>query len=159
MYSPLIIYCCYNKHSPLQIWNMLQNKPFGKQVYSCIIAIKSPYSSSISPEINYFTENECKCTIVTKRSIMNPFNSVHALALGNIGELTSGLIMLEWLEQNNKKGILTEIKCKYYKKARGKITAVCSLDSIENNSIKTQVFDKEKNLVCSVKCYWNIKHI
>ena len=88
---------------------------------------------------------------------MNPFNSIHALALGNLGELTSGLIMLEWLEQNNKKGILSDIKCKYYKKARGKITAVCNLDSIENNCIKTNLFDKEKTLVCSVKCYWNIK--
>ncbi len=89
--------------------------------------------------------------------LKNPFNSIHAVALTNLGELTSGLVMLENLKSNNKKGIVTKIECEYYKKARGKITAYSYYNKKNNNIIKTEIFNKNNELVCKISCSWDIK--
>ena len=101
------------------------------------------------------------CCIEDTKLIRNPFRSIHAIALGNLGELTSGLLMTELLHNKNKKGIITKITCTYYKKARGKIIAECKLNSFDcdNPKIITNLYDSDRSLVCIVNCYWTIQNL
>lgn len=147
------------KLSPLTIYNQLSNMYGGKFLFNILIRFMSPYSNSIYPTIEHYDNKKCICSIKEKRCIKNPFNSIHALALGNLGELTSGLLIMEMLHGTNQKGIITKINCKYYKKARGKIIATCTIDDFKNNTILTTLIDSNKNIVCKVTCVWNIIQI
>jgi len=89
--------------------------------------------------------------------LKNPFNSIHAVALINLGELTSGLLTMNMLKTTGKKGIVTEINSKYHKKARGKVTAVCKIENLDEGLIKSILYDDNQEIVCEVFCKWNIK--
>mmetsp|Transcript_13320 Transcript_13320/g.24677 ORF Transcript_13320/g.24677 Transcript_13320/m.24677 type:complete len:127 (+) Transcript_13320:1-381(+) len=63
----------------------------------------------------------------------NPFSSVHAAALINLAEYTSGLATLSYLkraEQKGLRGIVTEISAKYGIKARGTIRATTTIEPL-----------------------------
>lgn len=158
LYAPYLFYLRYKKKTPFEIYNAFRNKIYGKIAFSGMISIVSPYSGSISPLVEKFSTNECRCSIVEKIYLKNPFNSVHALALTNLGELTSGLLMIEYLATSKQKGILTKITTEYYKKAKGKITANCNLTTLKDGIITSKLFNENNKLVCKVCCEWNIKN-
>ena len=157
LYSPLILIYFKKKYSPLQIYQNLENKIYGKEVFNILIGFTSPYSYSINPLIQKFNDDECIISINQSYNLKNPFNSIHAVALTNLGELTSGLLMMENLKKHNQKGIITQIKSEYFKKARKKITAISNLKNIKEDCIKTELFDQDNNLVCNTFCLWTIK--
>ena len=84
---------------------------------------------------------------------------IHAIAIANLGELTSGLLMMNYLNLNNQKGIITKIKIKYHKKARGRITAICDIMSLNNGNIKCELYNNKGELVAEFLSLWNIKNI
>ena len=156
-YLPYICFLKYSKKSIHDIYNLLKTKVWGITAFNKMIAYMSPYSGNINAIVEEFNEHKTKCTIKETKSLKNPFNSIHAIALANLGEMTSGLLMSNYLHNNNKKGIITNIKIDYYKKARGTITAVCNIESLNNNIIKSDIHDETDTLICEVFCKWNIK--
>ena len=159
LYSPYLMYLQYNNKTPQEIYKLLEGRILGRQAFNGIISIVSPYSSSIHPNVECFEKKECKCSIEDRRYLRNPFNSIHALALSNLGELTSGLIMMEHVKKTEQRGIMTEITSKYYKKARGKITAISSLNTLKNGIIISKLFDEDNDLVCKISSKWLLKDI
>ena len=157
LYLPYIIYLKKSRKNLYEIYNLLKSKLFGKTAFSAMISIVAPYSGSINPIVEEFDENTAKCYIQEKRCLKNPFNSIHALALANLGELTSGLLMMDYLQSTKQKGIITNISIQYHKKARGIITAKCNIKSLNEGVIKSELFDREDVLICEVFCTWNIK--
>jgi hypothetical protein len=153
-----IWYIIYNRLSPLETYNYLNKRYCSKMIFNIIIKLSSPYSGSINPNIKYFDNTRCICYIIDKRSIHNPFKSIHALALANLGELTSGLDVMEMLKSINKRGIVTKIKSEYYKKACGKITSYCDINHFKDNKIVSLLYNTNNELVCKVVCYWEIKN-
>jgi hypothetical protein len=158
LYTPYILFLFYNR-SPYEIYKSLENNIYGKDVFNYIISFVSPYSGSICPSVELFDKTECRCSIIERRCLKNPFNSVHALALANLGEFTSGLLMMEYLQSLKKRGIITKITAEYHKKARGKITAICNLSEFKNGQIKSDLINEKGDIVCEIKCQWLIKDI
>ena len=159
LYSPYLMYLQYNNKTPQEIYKLLEGRILGRQAFNGIISIVTPYSSSIHPNVECFEKKECKCSIEDRRYLRNPFNSIHALALSNLGELTSGLIMMEYLKKTEQRGIMSELTSKYYKKARGKITAISSLNTLKNGIIISKLFDDNNDLVCEISSKWSLKDI
>ena len=158
IYYPYIMYLKYQKKNLSDIYSLLKDKLFGKTAFSTMISCVSPYSGSVKPYVNYFDNNFVKCSINESFFIKNPFNSIHALALGNLGELTSGLLMMNYLQRFNKKGIVTQINIKFHKKARNTIYAISHIKSLRVGIIKSKIYDQEKFLVAEVLCKWEIKN-
>ena len=159
LYSPYIYYLKKSRKNLHEIHYLLKSKLFGKTAFSAMISVVAPYSGSINPIVDEFDGNTTKCYIQEKRCLRNPFNSVHALALANLGELTSGLLMMDYLQSTKQKGIITNINIEYHKKARGKITAICDIKSLNEGVIKSELFDRKHELICEVFCTWNIKKV
>ena len=159
LYSPYLMYLQYNNKTPQEIYKLLEGRILGRQAFNGIISIVTPYSSSIHPNVECFEKKECKCSIEDRRYLRNPFNYIHALALSNLGELTSGLIMMEYLKKTEQRGIMSELTSKYYKKARGKITAISSLNTLKNGIIISKLFDDNNDLVCEISSKWSLKDI
>ena len=105
-------------------YNFIRAFPLGKFVFSGLTALFAPYSSSISPVVETLNLQTCEASLLDRPWLRNPFSSVHALALANLGEFSSGLLMVNLMGyQKDVRGIPVKIETEYYKKARGKILA------------------------------------
>lgn len=105
---------------------VLNRYPLGRVVFAGIIGFYAPYTSSISPRVSEITLDKCTVTMVDRPWLRNPFNSVHAIALSNLGELSTGLLMLTQFQHHpNIRGIPRRIDSSYMSKARGLLTATC----------------------------------
>lgn len=95
--------------------------------------------------------------------LRNPFGSVHAIALANIGELTSGLCLMSAMQQIPRKGIPVRIDTVYYRKARGIITGNCtiSLHHLATASselvVETIITDSKGLEVAKTSVTWSLK--
>ena len=131
------------------IFTFFSQIPLGLKVFNFIIGCVAPYSGSIEPNIidlkyDTKTKNISSSISIEEYSwLKNPFNSLHAIALANLGELASGLCVtsaLQIINGNEKKaysgikvrGLPTKIETSYLQKARGTITgdSQFSLDKI-----------------------------
>ena len=77
----------------LRVSNKLSAIPGGHYILSRIIAWKIPYSATIGARIVVLEPGYARLILKDKRSIRNHLNSIHAVALTNLGELTSGLAL------------------------------------------------------------------
>eukprot|EP01036_Dinobryon_divergens_P023318 gene23318-31649_t len=95
-------------------------------------------------------------------ALENPFNSVHAVALANLGEQASGIMVLTALQYSSYRAIVTKIEIEYLKKAKGELTAVSELDFLFSEMseekvekrVSTVIVDKSSAIVAKVICSW-----
>ena len=67
--------------SPLRLWDACKHRPGGRYVYRFMICLYSPYSYSIKPMVESFTQSECVCSTTDTVANQNPFSSLHACLL------------------------------------------------------------------------------
>ena len=148
----------------LSAWNRLQSLPAGTWLFNRYLRIFNPYSGSIRSTVKELRPGYVKIELRDRRRIRNHLNSIHALALANLGELTSGLALLSSLPDNIR-GIPTKISTEYYKKARGKMIAECHIDIPQELSslketmdyeVTAEVIDTEGNIVSRTVVSWRL---
>src|SRR5690606_25639543 len=74
-----------------------------------------------------------RVSIAQHRRILNHLNSIHAIALVNLGELTTGLA-LHFAMGEDQQAILVGLKIIYTKKARHKVVAIAKMPDHQNLS-------------------------
>lgn len=108
-------------------WRTLARLPGGRWVFDRVLALMVPYSGSVRPRVREMEPGRAVVTLKERRRLRNHLRSVHAIALANLGELSSGLAMSLALPPETR-GIPIRIEVDYRKKARGVITAVGRAD-------------------------------
>jgi acyl-coenzyme A thioesterase PaaI-like protein len=144
----------------LNVLNKLSAIPGGYFVFSRIIAAKIPYSATIGARIVVLKPGYAKLILKDKKSIRNHLNSIHAIALTNFGEFTSGLALNTGLPANVR-GIVIHIGTDYVKKARGTLVAECRCELPEvtmdmEYTVEAVIKDQEQDVVAKVKVLWRL---
>lgn len=144
----------------IRIWGLLNNIPGGHWVFNGFIKWRIPYTSSISSRIVLLEPGHVKAVLKDRRKIRNHLNSIHALALANLGEYTSGLALLSSLP-SSVRGIPVNISTDYYKKARGLLVAEShvQLPDIKHDTdikVKADIVDQEGDIVATTTVCWRL---
>jgi len=151
-----------NNESPgekiLANWKKLKDKPFGKYLFSKAVGRMAPYTGSIKALITDLRPGDCQVFLKERKSNKNHLNSIHAIALINLGEVTSGLAVLSGMS-NQIRGILTKLEMEYIIKAKGDLTARCVCDIPEvkdelNYTVQTEIKNTNGETVAIGKFYW-----
>lgn len=145
----------------LSLWDRYGESTIGRKVFSWVLGKIAPYSGSIKAEVISLKAGYSLVSLKDRRSIRNHLNSIHAIALANLGELASGLAMLAALPEN-KRAIVTNLEIEYLKKARGSLIAegtanpppfsTGSVDSLAIADIK----NTDGELVSRIKVNWRL---
>ncbi|VAX07494.1 hypothetical protein MNBD_ALPHA03-1773 [hydrothermal vent metagenome] len=143
----------------LQIWQKLEQKPMGRWLFKKIITNNIPYTGSIKADVQMLEPGRCEVLMKFRKSNTNHLNSVHALALSNLGEFTSGLAIMTGLPPTIR-GIVTNISTEYLKKARGHLLAKADVEIPNVTAPKTEhyiqahIYDQDDDLVTTVTVKW-----
>lgn len=142
------------------IWDLLHNKPGGAWLFSRLLSFMVPYSGTLNAHVLELAPGHAKVRLRDRRKVRNHLNSIHAIALANLGELASGLAVIMSLPDNTR-GIVTGLNIEYIKKARGELMAEgrCSLPEITEDieTIATaEIKDRDQDLVAKVTVDWRV---
>lgn len=95
LFSPLIIVeaiyiaITKGKKSTLEIYEKCQTLFFPDYVFSVLLFFVTPYTCTIFPHVISMKKGSTKVQMKYRFLVRNPFNSIHAAALTNLGEFTS----------------------------------------------------------------------
>ena len=144
----------------LSSWNRLNALPGGIWIFNQFLRWYNPYSGSIRSYVKELRPGYTKIELRDRRRIRNHLNSIHALALTNLGELTSGLALLSGLPANTR-GIPTKISTEYFKKARGKLVAesysnLPEVNDSMNHTVSADIVDQQGDVVARTVVSWRL---
>jgi acyl-coenzyme A thioesterase PaaI-like protein len=144
----------------LDLWRRLSPLPGGSWIFSKLFGFMVPYSGSVGPRIRVLEPGHAVVEIPDRRSNRNHLGSVHAIALTNLAEITSGLAMTVGLPATVR-GIVTTLSMTYHKKARGTIRSVAHVvvpivDEDRDFDVTAECFDREGVLVATGNVRWRL---
>src|SRR5688572_16003105 len=103
-------------------YDKLKDLPMGLAIFSRLIGWMAPYTGTITPRVEKLDSGYARISMDDHRGIRNHLSSVHAVALMNLGEVSTGLALHYDLPEGSR-AILTKLSMEYLKKARGKLSA------------------------------------
>jgi acyl-coenzyme A thioesterase PaaI-like protein len=144
----------------LGLWRRLAPLPGGAWLFSKLFGLVVPYSGSVRPRIRVLEPGHAEIEIPDRRSNRQHLGSVHAIALMNLAEMTSGLAMMAALPATVR-GIVTTLSMTYHKKARGTIRAVArvavpAVSEDRDFDVMAECFDREGTLVATGNVRWRL---
>lgn len=147
--------------SPVRVlWDRLSGVPGGRVVFSKAIGLAAPYTGTIRPHVCELREGYCRVEMEDRRKVRNHLNSIHAMALTNLGEVASGLAVTYSLPEGMR-GILTGFEISYEKKARGLLSAEADVvlpsgDEEQEVDVPVTTRDEDGDVVTQATAEWLI---
>ena len=139
-------------------WRRLAALPGGKHIFSTVLGRYVPYTGTIGAVIQQLEPGLCVASLRDRRGVRNHLGSIHAMALANLGEMVTGLALMNSLP-DNARGILAGFSVEYLKKARGRLTAECRCEIPADNSeqeyqLTGEIRDAEGDIVSIAQARW-----
>ena len=145
----------------LRLWERLEPWPGGRWLFSRLLGWFVPYSGTIRPQVLALRPGHVQVGLQDRRRVRNHLNSVHAIALANLGEVTSGLAVLTGLSPRTR-GIVLRLSMEYMKKARGPLLAesTCAVpemvDAEQEFIVYADIRDGDGDVVARATVCWRL---
>ena len=145
------------------LWARLSPLPGGRWLFNRILARMVPYSGALGAKVVQLDPGHVRVRLRERRSVRNHLRSVHAIALANLGELTTGLAMLGALP-DSVRGILVGLEVEYLKKARGLLEAEarCQVPEVRESTelvVYAEIRDEPQDVVAIVRARWRLSPV
>ena len=142
------------------LWDRVSPLPGGRRIFSILLGRIVPYTGSIKPLVLELTASGARIQLRDRRAVRNHLRSIHAIALANIAELTTGL-PLAYAVMPAGRTILVSLTVDFVRKARGTVTATSSFvpPSATHESeieIPVEVRDESKVVVVRARARWRV---
>lgn len=149
----------------IQTWNRFKQYPGGRWCFNMMIRMRIPYTGSIRPVVIKLEPGHAEVLFADRRAVRNHLRSVHAIALINAAEFSTGLAMMS-SQPDSVRSILTGLSIEYLKKARGPITAICDdsrgplSDDVEREerTLISELHNREGQIVARAEAQWLLDH-
>jgi len=142
------------------IWERLAPIPGGKRVFDALLGMLAPYTGSVSPHFEEIRPGYARVAMADARPIRNHVGSTHAIALANLGEMSTGLGLMFGLP-DDARAIITKLEIEYLKKARGRLVAegTCEVPATSERrdvDATSTIRDERGNVVATVRTTWRV---
>lgn len=146
-----------------RLWQLLDPLPGGSWIFSRILGWMVPYTGTLGARIRRLEPGYARITLRDRRRVRNHLGSIHAAALANLGEVTSGLAMTVGLAPNVR-GIVVSLSTDFLKKARGTLTAesrvqVPDVDRTVELPVEAEIRNQEGDTVARTRAVWRIEPV
>ena len=147
----------------LRLWGRLHAKPGGRRLFAGLLGRMVPYTGSVGARVEQLAPGHAVVSLRDRRAVRNHLGSVHAVALVNLGEVTTGLAVLTALPPGVR-GIVTRLSAEYVKKARGELVAEASARELglervgepRELEITAEIRDASRQVVARVTARWRV---
>jgi acyl-coenzyme A thioesterase PaaI-like protein len=141
-------------------WGRLHALPGGKRTFSRLLGLMVPYTGSIRPRVVELRAGYARLEMRDRRAVRNHLRSIHAIALANLGEVTSGLAMTLALP-DDARAIVIQFQVEYVKKARGLLSAECTCDVTNvsrtgDHEVESVIRDGSGDMVARTIARWRV---
>jgi len=141
-------------------WQSLSPRPGGKFLFSKLFGRFIPYSGTVRPEILELAPGRAVIGMTDRRAVRNHLDSVHAVALANLGEMSTGLALGFGMPADSR-SILVRLSCEYLKKARGRLIATCDAPAVataeaRDYEVVSLIRDEKGDTVARATAVWKV---
>jgi acyl-coenzyme A thioesterase PaaI-like protein len=137
----------------LRTWNRLAPLPGGRWLFSRVLGFLVPYTASMHAQVTFLRPGHARVELHDHRAVRNHLRSIHAIALVNLAEVTSGLAMLVGLPPQVR-GIVTGLSIEYRKKARGTLVAEATVHI--DHVVTADIRDQQGDVVAEATIRWRL---
>jgi uncharacterized protein (TIGR00369 family) len=143
-----------------RLWNQLSPLPGGRWLFSRFVGWMAPYTGSIGAVVMELSPGHSRVRMKERARLRQHLRSVHAVALVNLAEMSTGLAMLVALPPGVR-GIVVSISMDYLKKARGVLTAECDcvlpqVTEPTDFDVHGRIVDESGAVVATAKVRWRL---
>ncbi|HSK19452.1 MAG TPA: hotdog fold domain-containing protein [Longimicrobiales bacterium] len=147
----------------LRSWNRLRGVPGGRWLFSRMVGRAAPYSGTMKARVLELEPGRAVVQLKDRRAVRNHLRSIHAIALANLGELSSGLAAAAAMPKGVR-GIPTAITIEYLHKARGTLTATgtAALPEVTEPvtaDVYADIRDATGMTVTTVRVTWQLERV
>jgi acyl-coenzyme A thioesterase PaaI-like protein len=139
-------------------WKHLSPLPGGKRLFDLLLGRTNRYTGSVHPRFLDVRPGYVKVAMKDCRCVRNHVDSLHAIAMANLGEMSTGIGLMMGLPEGAR-AIITSLHIEYLRKGRGTLTAEgrCTPPStVERQEVEatSEIRDEQGELVARVRTVW-----
>lgn len=146
-------------------WDRLHSLPFGNRLFSWAVGRTAPYTGTVGGVFTEVRPGFARVELADRRRVQNHLASIHAVALVNVAEMTSGVALMTALPPGVR-GIVTGLSIEYHKKARGRLLCECTADIPSSVSpsmsesithdVQAKITDRSGDVVATATVHWRL---